>query len=300
MNLLKENAYIGRFAPTPTGPLHQGSLVAALASYLDAHHHQGKWLLRMEDLDPPREDKAASELIPQQLLAHGLKWHGEMEYQSQNSQRYESALTQLRDQQLLFPCTCSRKMLAKHSGLHQGDCHSLASLQPPDEATPPHAWRLPVTDKQWSFKDQVYGDYGHNLMTVVGDQVLKRKDGLYAYQLAVVVDDQHSGINHVVRGLDLLDNTPRQLYLMYCLKYPAPKYLHLPLILNTEGQKLSKQNQARALDLTTTRQNLLNALRFLNQPQPPTDFSESNQQILNWAITHWSVPSIPTSRAGLI
>jgi len=118
--------------------------------------------------------------------------------------------------------------------------------------------------------------------------------------LAVVVDDYHAGINHVVRGLDLLDNTPRQLYLMACLNYDAPKYLHLPLILNPEGQKLSKQNKARALDLTTTQQNLLDALRFLNQPLPPTEFTHSNQQILNWAISHWSVPSIPTSQAGLI
>ena len=300
MNLLTDTEYTGRFAPTPTGPLHQGSLVAALASYLDAHHHHGKWLLRMEDLDPPREDKEARELIPQQLLAHDLKWHGEMEYQSHNSQRYDDALGQLKHRQLLFPCTCSRKMLAQHSGLHQGNCHSLASPQTPDESAPPHAWRLPVTNETWSFQDQVYGEYGHNLLTTVGDQVLKRKDGPYAYQLAVVVDDHHAGINHVVRGLDLLDNTPRQLYLMACLNYDAPKYLHLPLILNPEGQKLSKQNKARALDLTTTQQNLLDALRFLNQPLPPTEFTHSNQQILNWAITHWSVPSIPTSQAGLI
>ncbi len=284
--------YIGRFAPTPTGPLHQGSLVAALASYLDALSQNGTWLLRMEDLDPPREDKAASALIPQQLLAHGLQWHGKMTHQSQNSARYEAALEQLKSKKLLFPCICSRKQLAAHGGLHQGDCHSTRN-----EA---HAWRLPVTDEHWSFTDAVYQEYGHNLLHTCGDQVLKRKDGLYAYQLAVVVDDHHAGVNNVVRGLDLLDNTPRQLYLMCGLNYPAPSYLHVPLITNPQGQKLSKQNQAKALDLNRTQQNLLDALSFLNQPLPPSHLRNKNQQILTWAIAHWAVEQIPTSQAGIL
>ncbi len=284
--------YIGRFAPTPTGPLHQGSLVAALASFLDALSQHGTWLLRMEDLDPPREDKAASQLIPQQLLAHSLKWHQEMEYQSQNSARYEAALDRLKTNKRLFACTCSRKQLHSHGGLHLGDCHSVTSE--------PHAWRLPVKDEHWSFHDEVYQGYGHNLLHTVGDQVLKRKDGLYAYQLAVVVDDHHAGVNKVVRGLDLLDNTPRQLYLMSCLDYPAPHYLHVPLITNPQGQKLSKQNQAKALDLTRTQQNLLDALTFLNQPLPPSHLQGENQHILDWAIAHWTVDKIPTHQAGIL
>ena len=291
--------YIGRFAPTPSGPLHQGSLVAALASYLDAHHHRGKWLLRMEDLDPPREDRAASELIPQQLLAHGLKWHGAMTYQSHNHRRYQETLAQLKGKNLLFPCTCSRKMLAAQAGLHQGDCHSLDPDQPTATARP-HAWRLPVSDEVWWCEDRVYGHYGHNLMNAVGDPVLKRKDGPYAYQLAVVVDDHDAGINQVVRGLDLLDNTPRQLYLMACLDYEPPQYLHLPLMLNPAGQKLSKQNKARALDLSTPLQNLLSALRFLQQPLPPAELSGHTQQILDWAIRHWRVAAIPPHRAGVM
>ncbi len=284
--------YIGRFAPTPTGPLHQGSLVAALASYLDAKKNNGKWLLRIEDLDPPREDESASELIPQQLLAHGLNWIGPVGYQSQNSARYEKALLQLKNQMRLFPCTCSRKDLSNQNGLHQGDCHS--------SPTKPHAWRLPVEDKYYSFEDTVYGNFGHNLKTAVGDQILKRKDGLYAYQLAVVVDDHLDRINHVVRGVDLLDNTPRQLYLMKCLNISPPKYTHLPLILNSDGQKLSKQNQAKALNLQTAPENLVLALGFLNQVQPPEHLSHSCKTIINWAIEHWQPSAIPAHKDGLI
>ena len=283
--------YIGRFAPTPTGPLHQGSLVAALASYLDAKANNGKWLLRIEDLDPPREDKSASTLIPQQLLSHGLEWDGDIEFQSQNSARYEKHLAQLKNRHLIFPCSCSRKNLASQQGLHKGNCHSSMLSQ--------HAWRLAVCDETWSFQDATYGPYSQNLWHAVGDQVLKRKDGLYAYQLAVVVDDFHSGITHVVRGLDLLDNTPRQLYLMSLLNMPAPQYLHLPLITNESGQKLSKQNQAKALDLNTVENNLLAALSFLHQAKPPVQLKHDKQQILSWAIQHWQPQAIPALKMGL-
>ena len=283
--------YIGRFAPTPTGPLHFGSLVAALASYLDAKFHNGKWLLRIEDLDPPREDKAASTLIPKQLLEHGLKWDGDIEFQSKHSTRYEHYLSQLKKQGLLFPCGCSRKALANQHGLHHGNCHS-----PVDN---PHAWRLLVPDEKWQFSDEVYGDNSQDL-ALVGDQVLKRKDGLYAYQLAVVVDDHESGVNHVVRGLDLLDNTARQLYLMKCLGIKAPHYLHIPLITNGSGQKLSKQNQAQALDLNSVTDNLLGALQFLRQEPPPVEMQKDITSILNWATQHWQASSIPPLKDGLI
>jgi glutamyl-Q tRNA(Asp) synthetase len=283
--------YIGRFAPTPTGPLHFGSLVAALASYLDAKSHNGTWLLRIEDLDPPREDKAASELIPKQLLEHGLQWDGEIEFQSQHSSRYEHYLEKLRNLELLFPCTCSRKNLSPNKGLHLGNCDS--------STNDPHAWRLSVPNDTYSFTDRVYGENSQNLAEV-GDQVLKRKDGLYAYQLAVVVDDYESGINHVVRGLDLLDNTPRQLYLMQCLGIKVPSYLHIPLITNDLGQKLSKQNQAQALNLTTIEDNLLRALTFLKQPPVPLEPQQDSQSILNWAIQNWQVSEVPPLKAGLI
>ena len=283
--------YIGRFAPTPTGPLHFGSLVAALASYLDAKSHNGTWLLRIEDLDPPREDKAASELIPKQLLEHGLQWDGEIEFQSQHSSRYEHYLEKLRNLELLFPCTCSRKNLASNKGLHLGNCHS--------STNDPHAWRLSVPNDTYSFIDRVYGENSQSLAEV-GDQVLKRKDGLYAYQLAVVVDDYESSISHVVRGLDLLDNTPRQLYLMQCLGIKTPSYLHIPLITNDSGQKLSKQNQAQALNLNTIEDNLLKAMTFLKQPPVPLESQQDSQSILKWAIQNWQVSEVPSLKAGLI
>lgn len=283
-------SYIGRFAPTPTGPLHYGSLVAALASYLDAKANNGKWLLRIEDLDPPREDPNASTLIPDQLLAHGLQWDGEIQYQSNNSDAYEAALSLLDCKQLLFPCNCSRKDLAISNGLHQGVCNSTTDK--------PHALRFLVSHTSIEFYDQVYGDYEQDLAKV-GDQILKRKDQLYAYQLAVLVDDFHSAITHVVRGVDLLDNTPRQIHLLEQLDWPVPKYLHIPLITNESGQKLSKQNQAPALELSTPEQNLINALTFLNQALPPTD-STSIESILIWAIQHWQPNLITPDVAGIL
>lgn len=283
-------SYIGRFAPTPTGPLHYGSLVAALASYLDAKANNGKWLLRIEDLDPPREDPNASTLIPDQLLAHGLQWDGEIQYQSNNSDAYEAALSLLDCKQLLFPCNCSRKDLAISNGLHQGVCNSTTDK--------PHALRFLVSHTSIEFYDQVYGDYEQDLAKV-GDQILKRKDQLYAYQLAVLVDDFHSAITHVVRGVDLLDNTPRQIHLLEQLDWPVPKYLHIPLITNESGQKLSKQNQAPALELSTPEQNLINALTFLNQALPPTD-STSIESILIWAIQHWQPNLITPDVAGVL
>ncbi len=290
--MLKPN-YIGRFAPTPTGLLHFGSLVAALASYLDAKANNGTWLLRIEDLDPPREDKAASQLIPQQLIAHGLLWDEGITYQSQNSHRYEHALEQLEQQGLLFPCTCSRKDLQKQQGRHLGNCHSQYV------AGQAYAWRLAVPDAHYEFTDRIYGHVRQNLKNQVGDFVLKRKDGLYAYQLAMVLDDHAAGITHVVRGLDLLDNTPRQLYLLRSLGFPVPEYLHVPLIVNKDGQKLSKQNKAAPLNLNQPKDNLLKALAFLKQEAPNTEACQSVSNILQWATEYWSVSSIPADQFGL-
>jgi glutamyl-Q tRNA(Asp) synthetase len=283
--------YIGRFAPTPSGPLHFGSLVAALASYLDAKHHQGQWLLRIEDLDPPREDPAASQLIPAQLTAHGLIWDGEIQYQSRHSLRYEEVLQQLAKANLLFPCGCSRKGLATQNGLHHGVCPAVTGQA--------FSLRAIIENKMVSFTDRVYGEYRQNLHQV-GDQVLKRKDDLYAYQLAVLVDDYDSGITHVVRGLDLMDNTPRQIHLLEKLGWPIPVYLHIPLIINDDGQKLSKQNQAQPLNLTHPVQNLLKALAFLQQPKPPETSQQIPETLLAWASEHWQVSVIPAHSAGLL
>ena len=288
-----QTPYIGRFAPTPTGPLHFGSLVAALASYLDAKAHNGRWLLRIEDLDPPREDPNASERIPEQLRQHGLLWDGDIQFQSQHSDRYERALKQLADTGFTFPCQCSRKQLAEHQGLHQGTC-SITN------ANNPAAIRLQVPDKAYNLHDRVFGHYQQSLLHDVGDQVLKRKDGLYAYQLAVVVDDQAASITHVVRGVDLLDNTPRQLYLMQCLGYSEPQYLHVPLALNQDGQKLSKQNQATAIDGKDAKANLLAALAFLQQDITPKMRSGSLETLLKQAIQNWLPSRIKPNHSGLI
>jgi glutamyl-Q tRNA(Asp) synthetase len=284
-------SYIGRFAPTPTGPLHFGSLVAALASYLDAKANNGQWLLRIEDLDPPREDPTASTLIPNQLEAHGLIWDGDVQFQSHHHKQYEDALQILKDKNLLFPCNCSRKDLADQKGLHHGICHSTDQK--------PHALRLLVENKTIKFIDSIYGQYQQALSNI-GDQVLKRKDHLYAYQLAVLVDDFNSKVTNVVRGVDLLDNTPRQIHLLQQLGWPVPTYLHIPLITNESGQKLSKQNQAKALDLNNPAANLLSALAFLNQSLPEPTNQTTVSQILDWAIQHWHPTSITPSHAGIL
>jgi len=284
--------YIGRFAPTPTGPLHFGSLIAALASYLDAKAHNGKWLLRIEDLDPPREDPAASERMPQQLLDHGLQWDGDIQYQSQHSAAYEAALKQLAANKHTFACGCSRKQLSVHNGLHQGDCHF--------NQQGPAAIRLAVPDESIGVQDRIYGHYEQNLLNDVGDQVLKRKDGFYAYQLAVVVDDYLSGINHVVRGVDLLDNTPRQIFLMQCLGYPVPSYLHIPLAINEHGQKLSKQNQATAIESQDAKANILKALSFLQQDISSPMSNSSLRDILQMACQNWQPSRIQPNQAGLL
>ncbi len=288
--------YIGRFAPTPSGPLHFGSLVAAVASYLDAKHHKGQWLLRIEDLDPPREDPAANSLIPQQLIAHDLIWDGEIQRQSLHSVRYEQVLNLLENKGALFSCSCSRKMLAAQAGLHHGKCdqpHSTPHQQP-------HlALRLLIKNQKITFIDRVYQEYSQDLAQV-GDQVLRRKDGLYAYQLAVLVDDYDSGVTHIVRGLDLIDNTPRQIYLLKQLGWPVPSYMHIPLITNEQGQKLSKQNKAQALDLSNPVKNLLEVLDFLQQAKPPATTHNSPAEVLSWATTHWQMNAIPSLKAGIL
>ena len=235
--------YRGRFAPSPTGALHAGSLATALGSWLDARAHQGKWLLRIEDLDLPRCVPGADKIIIQQLLNCGLHWDEEIEYQSKRSHFYESALNQLKQEKKVYGCRCTRKQIEdqlllmgkkkdRHGELvYPGSCRNLA------EATEPCAWRLLVTDPE--------------IESSVGDFVLRRSDRIFTYQLAVVVDDHLQGITHVVRGEDLLDNTARQIYLQQALNYHQPHYLHLPMVLDGNNEKLSKQTNATALACNT-------------------------------------------------
>lgn len=245
--------YRGRFAPSPTGPLHAGSLVAALASWLDARAHGGQWLVRIEDVDTPRAVPGADRLILRQLAACGLHADAPPVWQSERTDLYRTALDNLVARALAYPCGCSRKDIenateantqrARHAELrYPGTCqHGLRGKGP-------RAWRLRTEGAAMAWQDRAAGPQAQDVASTVGDFVLLRADGCFAYQLAVVVDDADQGISHVVRGTDLLDNTARQIRLQQCLQLPTPHYLHTPLVLGGNGEKLSKQNGAQAID----------------------------------------------------
>ena len=278
--------YRGRFAPSPTGPLPLGSLIAALASYLDARKAGGIWLVRMEDLDPPREEPGAAESILHSLLNHGLTWDEEPMWQGQRSDAYEQALATLEQAGHLFPCDCTRALLGPNGACH-GRCANKSKV------SSPFALRVALPP-DWSigFTDDIQGPQHWHLGRELPDFVVRRKDGLFAYQLAVVVDDATQGITHVVRGSDLLDSSPRQLYLQQLLGYPQMHYSHIPVITNDRGQKLSKQNQAPALSDRQAPDNLRAALQFLCQQSPPSNLRDC-PAILEFAIRHWQAGNIP-------
>ena len=267
--------YTGRFAPSPTGPLHFGSLVCALGSYLDAVAHAGIWLVRMEDLDPPREMPGAAERILQSLHAHGLHSHSPIVWQSRRHSLYQQALDQLRAQDLVYPCSCTREQVRKAGGHQRARCIGEQGE---------YALRFHCAGASETFADFWQGE---QTQTVGDDPILKRKDGLYAYQLAVVVDDIEQGINCVVRGADLLDCTGIQRQLFRALDAEPPQFGHLPLVMNGSGQKLSKQNHAAPLDDSLASENLLQALGFLGFHPPSGLASEPPAQILSWASARW-------------
>lgn len=255
--------YRGRFAPSPTGPLHFGSLVAAVGSWLCARHAGGQWLLRMEDIDPPREVPGAAAAIVGTLPAFGLIADEPVLFQSRRLAAYDAAFEQLRAADRLFACWCSRSELAAGGGVHR-DGHCVAAADPDR----PPAWRLRVPDVDVEFDDALHGPQRENLRESVGDFVIRRAEGFYSYQLACVVDDAHQGITDVVRGSDLLDSTARQIWLQRCLGLPTPTYRHLPLVLGADGRKLSKSEQARAVDPADPLPPLRQALAFLSAPVP--------------------------------
>lgn len=277
--------YIGRFAPTPSGPLHLGSLVAALGSWLDARAAGGRWLLRIEDIDPPRCPPQAAATIQRQLAAFGLTWDGEICFQHRRDDAYQAALERLAATGRVYPCGCSRKEW-QHLGHYPGWCR-----EHPRHPQRPQAWRLrtDLGPNPVVWQDRLFGTQRLD-PTTQGDVVVKRKDGLWAYQLAVVVDDAAQGITDVVRGFDLLDNTPWQRQLQQALDYPEPRYLHLPLIRGEDGQKLSKQNLAPPLPLddAAVRPLLHRALALLDQ-RPPAELSQAPVATqLAWAVDAWS------------
>ncbi|RMO13546.1 Glutamyl-Q tRNA synthetase [Pseudomonas cichorii] len=284
---MKNPAYIGRFAPTPSGYLHFGSLVAALASYLDARAAGGKWLMRMEDLDPPREVAGAQAAILETLERYGFEWDGEVVRQSLRHDAYAEVLNRWFSHGLAYACTCSRKQLESFQGIYPGFCRNAG------HTTEDAAIRIRVPELEYRFIDRVQGAFQQHLGRESGDFVIQRRDGLYAYQLAVVIDDAWQGVTDIVRGADLLDSTPRQLYLQELLGLPQPRYLHVPLITQPDGHKLGKSYRSPPLPADQATPLLLRALRALGQPTTPELSYASAREVLDWGIAHWDASAIP-------
>ena len=296
---MKPHPVRGRFAPSPTGPLHFGSLIAALGSFLEARCQGGEWRVRIEDVDGPRTVPGAAAAILRVLERYGLTWDGAVLYQSQRTAAYQAALARLAAAGWVYPCTCSRRELAvgprgaDGAPIYPGFCRAGAR-----QTGRPAAWRLRVADCPVGFHDARYGFYQQCLASAVGDFVLRRADGYFSYQLAVVVDDAEQGITQVVRGADLLDSTPRQLYLQQLLGLTTPAYAHLPLAVDRHGVKLSKQTGAPALDEQQPGPTLWAALRGLGQHPPQALATESAAVVLAWGLAHWRGLIVPQTQAA--
>lgn len=282
-----KTSYTGRFAPSPTGPLHAGSLVAALASFLDARAHGGRWLLRVDDIDPPRAVAGATQSIKSALLAHGLAFDGEVDFQSSHQQQYDKALEQLGADGHLFACSCTRTTLGA-GGTCVRECQYRTT--PP---TAPASLRVHVPeDTVIEFEDLLLGQQAYALSKHCPNFIVRRKDNLYAYQLACAIDDGSSAVSHVIRGRDLLDSTPRQIFLQQILGLVTPCYGHLPLIYGADGIKLSKQTGATALDNATPAANLKAALAVLGHGEN-VDQRAAPAVILEQAVISWRRDRIP-------
>ena len=286
--------YVGRFAPSPTGRLHMGSLLAAVGSFCDAKHHGGQWLVRMEDLDPPREVPGAADDILRTLEAFGLHWDGEVRFQSHRNEAYEEVLATLMGNDLAFGCGCTRKELAGHE-VYPGHCSNGLPME--KEA---RSFRFRIGADPWNWRDGVQGMQAFHA-NEIGDFVVRRADGFWAYQLAVVTDDLDQGVTHVVRGADLLDSTPRQMALRQALEPNAPAlhWAHLPVLVNGEGQKLSKQTLAEPVSKTDATQLMLRTLDLLGQSLPESEAMDDwvaagdVGAVLDHAVRHWSLEAVP-------
>ena len=301
---------IGRFAPSPTGPLHFGSLVAAVASYLEAA--DGQYLLRIEDVDRPRAVSGMAEQQINALRAYGFEWDGEVVRQSDREPIYQAALQQLITAGLAYPCVCTRSQLASHAHarvgidgarIYPGTC---SHWQPGDAVPAGAAWRFRVGGfeaHEWMFEDRIQGIVSQQLARDVGDFVLHRADGCTTYQLAVVVDDLAQGVTQVVRGADLIDSTARQLALIDALGGQAPSYAHLPVVVNDAGEKLSKQTLAQSLPIDAESDRvaaLWAALDFLGQEPPANLLKASQLRLWEWARAHWAIHKVPRVRSQLL
>lgn len=286
-NIKISNSYRGRFAPSPSGFLHFGSLIAALASYLDAksfidnNNEQGKWLVRIEDIDPPREQASASNHILKTLDAFGLHWDDDVLYQSKQTDLYNDVLSDLAQNKFTYYCQCTRAQIKVLGGIYQGTCKPL-NLSNHNKAV-----RLINNHGINQFSDIIQGNVNCDMELAKEDFILKRKDGLFAYQLAVVIDDIYQNITHVIRGCDLLESTARQLSLFATFKQKPPVYGHIPVASTTQGFKLSKQNKAPIINNNYPQPTLIKALAFLGQEPDIALHDASVEELINWAKTHW-------------
>lgn len=286
-----ESHYVGRFAPSPSGDLHFGSLIAALGSYLQARAQRGRWLVRIEDIDPPREVAGAATRILSALEHYGLHWDGQILYQSQRHDAYRATLDWLQQQDLSYYCTCTRSRIQQLGGLYDGHCRSL-QLGPQGAAI-----RLRQSAPVYAFQDRLQGELQADPALAQEDFIIRRRDGLFAYNLAVVIDDHFQGVTEIVRGADLIEPTVRQIALYQQLRAPVPTYIHLPLALGANGIKLSKQNHAPALPTGDPRPVLIEALNFLRQPLPESWQDLDLPSLLNWSIKHWQWERVPRQLA---
>lgn len=290
--------YVGRFAPSPTGQLHFGSLITAVASYCEAKVNQGQWLVRMEDLDKPREIQGASDKILQQLEGFGFEWHGSVVYQSQRSKFYTEAFNQLNTKQLIYPCTCTRKEISDVStslGI-DGVIYPNICLNQPIKSGAAIAYRIKINRSDIYFNDAIQNGVHQKIDEDVGDFIIKRADGGFAYQLAVVVDDALQGVTHIVRGADLLDSTPRQIYLQQQLKFATLQYAHVPIATNNQNEKLSKQTLAKPIEINMASQLIYDALCFLGQQPPPAIKNAFLSEVWQWTLQHWDILAVPKTR----
>ena len=294
-------SYRGRFAPSPTGPLHFGSLVAAVGSYLEARTRGGEWRVRIEDLDRPRVAPGAAGAILKTLDAYRMNWDGALIYQSSRKDAYHAALHEMRRRGTLYPCACSRREIAD-SGLSgiEGFVYPGTCREGLPAARIARAWRVSTRGAVVGFDDAIQGHLEHDLEKQIGDFVVYRADSVYAYQLAVSIDDAEQGITHVVRGADLLDSTPRQIYLQRLLGLSTPHYAHLPIALNPHGEKLSKQTLAKPVDSENAAGSLVKALRFLGHNTVLELEGAGIGDIWQWAFENWSMARVPRVRAQTV
>jgi glutamyl-Q tRNA(Asp) synthetase len=284
--------YVGRFAPTPSGDLHLGSLYAAAASYLDARAHGGRWLIRMEDLDEPRVVPGSAAGILRTLERFGFEWDGEVVWQSRRGARYAAALDALRERKFTFECSCSRSQLADEAR-YPGTCRAI----PPSPGAPT-ATRLKVESERIEFDDRIQGRFRQNVAESVGDIVIRRRDGFFAYVLAVVIDDAAQHVTHVVRGADLLDNTPRQMYLQHLLGLDTPRYAHLPVLTEPGGQKLAKSSRSVPVVGEPVIPQLLRMFELLKLSPPSGLRGATAAEAWKWAVDSWNINNLPR-RLGL-